>query len=48
LKPVWTQKEAIIQTTNWWKSILIHKLDPLEATMADISYSLREHQIHEK
>ena len=47
-KPVWTQKEAIIQTTNWWKSILIHKIDPLEVTMADIAYSLQEHKIHEK
>jgi CDP-glucose 4,6-dehydratase len=47
-KPVWTQEEAIIQTTNWWKSILIQKLDPLEVTMEDIFHSLREHKIHEK
>jgi len=47
-KPVWTQQEAIIQTTNWWKSVLIHEQDPLEVTMEDISHSLREHQIHEK
>lgn len=47
-KPVWTQEEAIVQTTNWWKSILINKLDPLELTMENISHSLREHKIHEK
>jgi hypothetical protein len=47
-KPVWTQEEAIVQTTNWWKSTLIHKHDPLEVTMENISHSLREHKIHEK
>ena len=47
-KPVWTQTEAIIQTTNWWKKILDQKIDPFEVTMEDISHSLREFKINEK
>ena len=34
--PRWTQEEATIFTINWWKKVLLEKIDPLEACLSDI------------
>ena len=35
-KPRWTQEEAIVNTINWWKKVLIEKASPIEVCMRDI------------
>lgn len=35
-KPKWTQEEAIVNTINWWKEVLIKKASPIEVCMRDI------------
>jgi CDP-glucose 4,6-dehydratase len=35
-KPRWTQEQAIVNTINWWKKVLIEKVSPIEVCMEDI------------
>lgn len=35
-KPRWTQEQAIVNTINWWKKVLIEKVSPTEVCMDDI------------
>ncbi len=35
-KPRWTQEQAIVNTINWWKKVLIEKVSPIEVCMDDI------------
>jgi CDP-glucose 4,6-dehydratase len=35
-RPTWSQKEAILETMDWWKRVLINGTDPREACLKDI------------
>ena len=35
-RPTWSQKEAILETMDWWKRVLISGADPREACLKDI------------
>jgi CDP-glucose 4,6-dehydratase len=35
-QPTWSQKDAILETMDWWKRVLINGADPREACLKDI------------
>ncbi len=41
--PVWTQKDAVIATIEWWKKILVKNVPPLEACTVDLEYLFDHH-----
>ena len=37
----WNQKNAIVSTVQWWKKVLLEKVDPLVACQSDIETLLK-------
>ena len=40
--PSWNQKASIISTTDWWKKVLLNKINPSEACLSDINFLLNK------
>jgi CDP-glucose 4,6-dehydratase len=41
-KPVWTQREAVIESISWWKDVLKHGVDVQERCTSDINKYLNK------
>jgi len=39
-KPVWSQKESVTATLEWWKKLIIEKQDPFDLCHTDIEFAL--------
>ena len=39
-KPIWSQKESVTATLEWWKNLIIEKQDPFNLCRSDIEFAL--------
>ena len=44
-KPVWTQREAVMNSISWWKDVLIHAANAQERSILDIQECLNKVRI---